>query len=643
MTVDPKRVQFFFFAIAIAFALAFFAERVGLTEGVNTYLYDTCFRIRGPRDVSDRVVIVAIDEETLRKLGNWPLRRRYYARMLDNLGESAVTGFDLLMTEPTADDPLLADTARKHGRVILPVYIDSGLHLEVPSPALSHIRTGHVHIEPGVDNIARAVFHTIYYEDRLLPSLTSAMYETATGSRLHRQESTGAAVIRTRGVKILQRDLMKINYYGAAGRFQRISLADVVGGRYPKAFFRDKLVLVGLTAPGIVDEISTPFSQYRNRMPGVEVFANALNNLLDKSSIREMQAPLRIIAAVLFCLLLCVLFMSVKEKWALLLWFLSLFLVTVTTFFLFSLVNTWTGPSLYYLSFTFIFIVTYLYRLDSAARKLESEHAAINSLLSLQPGETVKGGKEKGLFGFLSEGGINAKVEKLLLVERQYERRLEETVQQRTRELSDALSMISNLTNEMILRLTKAVEYKDEGTGEHIVRVGLFAKQLAEALGMPADFVEAITFSSAMHDVGKLGIPDDVLLKPGRLTPEEMEIMKTHCVIGERILANSPYPKMQMAAGIALNHHEKWDGTGYPNGLKGEEIPVEARILMLCDCYDALRSKRHYKPAFDHQKAFTIITEGDSRTMPGDFDPQVLRAFVESAQAFEGIFKRHPS
>ena len=195
MTVDPKRVQFFFFAIAIAFALAFFAERVGLTEGVNTYLYDTCFRIRGPRDVSDRVVIVAIDEETLRKLGNWPLRRRYYARMLDNLGESAVTGFDLLMTEPTADDPLLADTARKHGRVILPVYIDSGLHLEVPSPALSHIRTGHVHIEPGVDNIARAVFHTIYYEDRLLPSLTSAMYETATGTRSGRRRRIEIVVV----------------------------------------------------------------------------------------------------------------------------------------------------------------------------------------------------------------------------------------------------------------------------------------------------------------------------------------------------------------------------------------------------------------------------------------------------------------
>jgi HD-GYP domain-containing protein (c-di-GMP phosphodiesterase class II)/CHASE2 domain-containing sensor protein len=641
MKVVSKRLQFFLFAIAVAFAIAFFADRLGLTQGIDTYIYDTCFRMRGPKAVSDRVVIVAIDEETLKTLGKWPLRRKIYARMLDYLGESAVTGFDILMTEPTADDVLLSEAAGRHGRVILPVYIDSRPHLEVPSPALAHYRTGHVHIEPGIDNIARAIFHTIYYEDKMLPSLTSAMYETATGSRVHRQELPPATTTRTQGVKILQRDIMKINFYGAAGRFQRISLADVVRGEYPPDFFKGKLVLVGLTAPGIVDEIATPFSQERNRMPGVEVFANALNNLLDGSSVTDLPGRLRITAAVFFSLLLCVLFMRVKEKWALLLWCLSLFLVTVATYSLFSGLDIWTGPSLFYLLFTFIFAATYLYRLDNAARKLESEHAAINSLLSLQPSETAK--DEKGLFGFLSEGGINEKVEKLLVVERQYEKRLEETVQQRTEELSEALSMISNLTNEMILRLTKAVEYKDEGTGEHIVRVGLFAKQIAESLGMPADFVDAITFSSAMHDVGKLGIPDNVLLKPGRLTPEEMEIMKTHCVIGERILTNSPYPKMQMAAIIALNHHEKWDGSGYPNGLKGEEIPVEARILMLCDCYDALRSKRHYKPAFDHQKAFTIITEGDSRTMPGDFDPQVLRAFLESFQAFEGIFKRHPS
>lgn len=458
-----------------------------------------------------------------------------------------------------------------------------------------------------------------------------------------RQGSPLQTAKRAGGVKVLQQDIRKINYYGPAGRFRRISLADVVNGQYPPDFFEGKIVLVGLTAPGIVDEISTPFSQYRSRMPGVEVFANALNNLFDNSSVRDMASSEQVLGLILSSLLLCLLFMRLKEKWALLSWFFSLFLVTITIFFLFSGRNVWMSPSPFYLSFSCIFIFTYLYRLDSAARKLDSEHAAINSLLGAGPSESAEAVSGQGLLGLLSEGGITSKVEKLIQVERQYEHRLEQTVKQRTRELSEALLMISNLSNEMILRLTKAVENKDEGTGEHIVRVGLYAKQLSEALGMPSDFTEAITFASAMHDIGKLGIPDSVLLKPGSLTPEEMEIMMNHCVIGQRILANSPYPKMQMSAVIALNHHEKWDGTGYPNRLRGEEIPIEARILIICDCYDALRSKRHYKPPLDHQKAFTIITEGDSRTMPEQFDPQVLRTFIKSVRVFEGIFKSHSS
>jgi len=210
---------------------------------------------------------------------------------------------------------------------------------------------------------------------------------------------------------------------------------------------------------------------------------------------------------------------------------------------------------------------------------------------------------------------------------------LEGKVRERTKELKDGfLSMLE--------ALGKAADYRDDETGAHVRRISYYSHALARHMGQSQDFCEMIFRASPLHDIGKIGTPDHILYKQGSLSDEEWVIMRNHTVDGAKILSSLHSPITNMGRDIALNHHERWDGTGYPNGKVGEASPLPARIMSICDVYDALRSKRPYKEAFSHQKSMGIILEGDDRTLPKHFDPKVLHAMELCADQFEETFSR---
>lgn len=236
----------------------------------------------------------------------------------------------------------------------------------------------------------------------------------------------------------------------------------------------------------------------------------------------------------------------------------------------------------------------------------------------------------------------------LLVREQKKSRKLEATnkqIQAYAQDLKSAYHAERRKTSELekayadtVVRLTLASRYKDEETGTHIQRLSHYSKALGLCVGLSEDEAQLIFDAAPMHDVGKVSIPDMIMQKRGPLDEQEWEIVKRHPVFGANLLAGSPSQLLETAREIALTHHERWDGTGYPQGLTGNDIPLGGRLVMLVDTYDALRSRRPYKPAFTHTKVCDIMLHGDDRTRPTHFDPQLLEAFREIHEQFDVIF-----
>lgn len=189
---------------------------------------------------------------------------------------------------------------------------------------------------------------------------------------------------------------------------------------------------------------------------------------------------------------------------------------------------------------------------------------------------------------------------------------------------------------DSIHRLVMAAEYKDEDTGDHIVRIGRYCSLMAEKLNLSREFKETIYYAAPMHDIGKIGIPDKILLKPGKLTRIEFETIKTHTQIGARLLSQSKSKILQMAHEIALNHHEKFNKKGYPNQLKGTDIPISGRIVALADTFDALTSKRPYKDPYPPEVTFDIMKKERGK----HFDPDFLDIFITHFDQFMEIRRK---
>ncbi len=624
-----------------------------LLRGVNLRVLDALQRASGPSTKKPVTVVVDIDETSLREFGQWPWPRYRIAALLSELqrlGAQAV-GIDIVFPEPdrlspirylenlekdrglvlpprlAADlednDRVLADVLSR-GRFILgykflfggrkvaspdcvlhpvnpvivrggaaesesPFLVASGVVCNIAVLAEAASASGFLDALPDEDGILRRIPLIIESQGLLYPSLALATVLRSTGVRRTtvRISRFGVESLELDGLTIPVdgRGSMLLNFSADRNSAPRLSAAQVMRGEVAAEMVKDRLVLLGASAVGLEDTVATPISP---ALAGVDIHATVVDNLLQKDFLQRPPFAAGIE-------LLLVLLIGVGATFLIA----SSGAAVTSAVSLLAALGLWLG-SIWLLQSRGI-VLSPLYPLNVLAANF-----LILTVVKFWQGESE--------------------------------------VRRKSQELIQAQKVT-------IRSLASLSETRDPQAQRHILRTQYYVEALARKLSRHPRFkrfletqsIEQLAELAALHDIGKVGVPDSILLKPGRLTEEEFEEMKRHTIYGEEALSfpeDEPgwHSFLEPARKLILSHHERWDGSGYPRGLKADQIPVEGRLMAVADVYDALVSRRVYKPAFAHEQAVEMMREGRG----SQFDPDVLDAFLELQNDFKAIAERFP-
>ena len=615
-------------------------------------VYDSFLKTSAHHPATGSVVIVDLDEASIAALGQWPWPRYRVARLLGKIRDAGAVavGLDILFAEPDRtslaslsgeirrdlgasisleglpDESLNTDKAladmleggpfvlgyqfdfdearggncvlhtlpasvlSKGGGVGPKTFFDApGVICNLPVLAKAAGSSGFFNVTPDADGVVRRVPMVIRHDGRYYPSLALAVYLRARGGETVLEvgpEGTESIRIRGKAIPLDRRANILVNYRGGRRTFPHIPARAVLDGSTDPASIRGKIVLLGTTAAGLHEMRTTPLE---SAQPGVEIHATVIDDLIagDPISHPRWSRGLLVLLVLVPGILLSVLLARARAAWGLAALIPAAAAIWALSWWLLAYRQVYLPPLMPIASLGLIFTI----------------------LTSLRYIDT------------------------------------EREVQERTRRLA--------LTQDAIIQsLAALAETRHHETGGHIQRTRHYMRALALRLKDHPRFrdylddptIDLLFRLAPLHDIGKVGVPDQILLKPARLTIEEYAEMKKHTVYGSetiRLARNflGEDSFLQVADEIALNHHERWDGSGYPSGLRGTEIPIPGRLMAIADSYDAIISPRLYKPAISHKEAIRLI-----RNLRGVyFDPDAVDAFMEVSVEFEEIASRFAS
>jgi CHASE2 domain-containing sensor protein len=618
--------------ITAAFALF----RPGGLQRFDSTVYDAVLKSARTPVPSSQIVIVEVDNRSLSSFGQWPWRRDLVATLIERLREAgaSVIALDIIFAEPDrsgpAPDDALADTLRK-GRVILgygltfdgrpdprvqcdlhPLGIAirharasspdggyfraSGAVCNLPALARAAGASAFLNAAPDADGILRRVPLVAELDGHIYPSLALAATSRAAGASQFILEASGTGdpvlSIDDRAVPIDRRSHMLLRYRGPKRTFQYVSAADVLSGSAGRQALGDKIVLVGVTALGTFDMVSTPFDTL---FPGIEVQATAADILVQRDFIQRTSAGRIAEAAVT----------------------LAAGVGVAAVFARFGIVSGIVGGGV---------AIVLLF-------------SGAIWLLGGVPGQA--GVFVSPLFPSLA---VTSSLPLMTLARFAFERRRADRA---GRERTAARKL-------MIQTLLSLTEVRDAETGRHSLRTQRYARLLAEELSNEAAFqsyltrerIDLLSSLAPLHDIGKVGIPDHILNKPGALTADELAEMRKHPTLGRDVIVNAERrvdvrddETLAMAKEIVYTHHERWDGSGYPQGLQGRDVPLPGRIMAVVDVYDATTTRTLYRAALSHEDTVSMIVRGKGT----HFDPAVIDAFVRVAPEFQRVSQQDAS